>query len=298
MARRSRTAKVPALPGDLRAQLKRALAEDRVFLDRTSRAILPARRRARARIVAEAPGTLSGVEVAIRLAREAGLAARARRADGEPVRRGEVVLELEGNARRLLGVERTLLNYLMHLSGVATATRTAVRAARGRVEILATRKTLPGLRDLEKAAVLHGGGGPHRRDLSEAFLVKTTHTRLAGLEPAVRAALRAARGRYPVEVEVRTLGEAVRAVRAGARRLLIDNAGPSSARRIVRGLVARSLRRGVHLELSGGISPRNVARYRATGADALSLGSLTHSAPALPFHLVLERPDGRRAPAR
>lgn len=286
------------LPRDLAAQLERALAEDRVRLDRTSQAVLPRNLRARARIVAQAPGTLSGVAVAVHLARTAGLSVRPRRRDGAPIRAGEVVLELAGNARRLLGVERTLLNYLMHLSGVATQTRAAVRAARGRFQVLATRKTLPGLRDLEKAAVVHGGGGPHRRDLSEAFLVKSTHLALAGLEPAVRSALRAARGRYPVEVEVRSLPEAVRAVRAGGRRLLLDNAGPTRSARIIRGLAVRSLRSGVYVELSGGITPQSVPRYLGSGADAVSLGTLTHSAPALPFHLVLDLPRRRRAPAR
>ena len=127
------------LPPDIDRQIARALQEDRVATDRTSRALVPARLRATAHITAQADGIVSGVAVAVRLARRVGLAAEARRQDGDRVRPGTVVLVLRGNARRLLGAERTLLNYLMHLSGVATQTRAAVEAAGGRVAVLATR---------------------------------------------------------------------------------------------------------------------------------------------------------------
>ena len=205
------------------------------------------------------------------------------------VRPGSVVLELEGNARAILAAERTMLNYLMHLSGVATATSAAVRAVGPRITVLATRKTLPGLRDLEKAAVVHGGGAPHRRDLSDALLVKRPHVQVAGLTNAVRAALKAGGTRRPVEVEVRSLAEAREAVGAGARHLLLDNVGPQGARRIARGLGRRARRAGITLEASGGITAENVRAYRGTGVHSVSLGSLTHSARALPFHLVVVR---------
>ncbi len=284
-------------PEGLDAALARALAEDRVDRDLTSLAVIPAGWRGRARVEAQGAGVLSGGAVAARLARRTGLAVRRRRPDGARLRRGTVVLELSGNLRRILGVERTLLNYLMHLSGVATETRRAVTAARGRAAILATRKTLPGLRELEKAAVVDGGGSPHRRDLAAAILVKSTHTALVGVGTAVRAAVARARGAVPVEVEVRSVSEALEAIDAGARRLLLDNRPPAEARRLIAALTRRGLRRSVSVELSGGITSKNVARYAATGADALSLGSLTHSAPALPFHLVLlGRPT--RPPAR
>lgn len=281
----------------LAEQLARALREDRADEDRTSRAVLPASARGRARVVAQAPGVLSGLAVAVRLGRSAGLTVRPRARDGDPVRRGRVVLELEGNLGRILAVERTLLNYVMHLSGVATSTRAAVRAARGRVAIFATRKTLPGLRDLEKAAVVDGGGQPNRRDLSAGLLVKSTHVRLVGLEAATAKARGAARGSEPVQVEVRTLAEAERAVAAGARRLLFDNASPDAARRLLRDLKRRGIRRSLWVELSGGITPATVGRYARVGADALSLGSLTHSAPALPFHLVVD-PAGSTSASR
>lgn len=272
-------------PRDLEAQLRRALAEDRVDDDATTRALGVRGRRLRADVVAQASGVVSGVAVALRLARLRGVRSRPRLGDGASVRRGSRVLTLSGDAAAILGIERTLLNYLMHLSGVATQTRRAVTAARGRVAVLGTRKTTPGLRDLEKAAIVHGGGRPHRRDLSDALLVKNNHLALVPLDRAVDRAVRRARGR-PVEVEVRSLAQARTAVRAGARSLLLDNRSPAAARRIVSGLARAGLRRGVWIELSGGITAATIPRYRRVGADAVSLGSLTHSAPAVPYHLV------------
>jgi nicotinate-nucleotide pyrophosphorylase (carboxylating) len=289
---------VAHLRGDRRtlAALARAtLAEDRADHDRTTRAVLPARVPAEGVVTAQARGVLSGVAAASAVARASGLRVVRRAREGAAVRRGTVVLVVRGDGRAILSAERSLLNLLLHASGVASATARAVRGAGSgpsRLRVLATRKTLPGLRDLEKAAVVHGGGAPHRRDLSDAILVKTNHLRLVPLEEAVRRARRAARAGETVEVEVRSAPEAVRAARAGAGAVLVDNASPRAARRIVRGLVRAGMRDRVDVELSGGITPETVARYRRVGADAASLGALTHSAPALPFHLTV-RPLGR-----
>jgi nicotinate-nucleotide pyrophosphorylase (carboxylating) len=273
------------------AALARAtLSEDRAGRDRTTRSVLPGREAARAEVIAQARGVLSGVSAARAVAAAAGVRVRGGLADGTALRGGTVVLTLEGDARRIFAAERSILNLLMHASGVATATARAVRGAGGArpaLEIWATRKTLPGLRDLEKAAVGHGGGHPHRRDLSDGLLIKSNHLAFVPLEAAVeRARLRARRGER-VEVEVRNRSEAIRAVRAGADAVLIDNASPARARAVVRALVAAGLRPGVWVELSGGITAETVRRYRHVGADAVSLGALTHSAPALPFHLRL-----------
>ncbi|MGC2790351.1 MAG: carboxylating nicotinate-nucleotide diphosphorylase, partial [Thermoplasmata archaeon] len=206
---------------------RRALAEDRTDRDRTTRALLSRSIPAEGRVVAQAAGVLSGGDVARRMAREAGLRVTARRREGSRIRSGDVVLRLRGDARRILAVERSVLNVVMHASGVASATARAVRAARGSsppLEVWATRKTLPGLRDLEKAAVVHGGGRPHRRDLADALLVKNNHLHLVPLRDAVRRARAVARPGERVQVEVRTATDAVRAARAGIPALLIDNA--------------------------------------------------------------------------
>jgi nicotinate-nucleotide pyrophosphorylase (carboxylating) len=271
--------------GDELALVRRALEEDRFRSDRTTRGLLPRPLTRTAYIIAQARGTVSGVNVVARAVRDEGLTVRRLARDGATVRRGTPVLALTGDARRILAVERTVLNVLMHASGVATATAAAVRAVDGRLAIWATRKTLPGLRDLEKAAVVHGGGHPHRRDLSDAVLVKNNHLALVPLETAIGRLRRRYGPREPIEVEVRTAHEALVAARAGVPWLLLDNTTPQRAKAIVRQLERAGLRRGRILELSGGITPENVGRYAGVGADAASLGSLTHSARALPFHL-------------
>jgi len=286
------------VPG-LDALVRRALREDRTGRDRTTRFLLGRAVAARARVVAQASGVVSGVEAAHAAARAQGLRVVRAVRDGDRVRKGTVVIELRGDARRILAAERTVLNFLMHASGVATATDRAVAGARGaphRLEVWATRKTLPGLRDLEKAAVVHGGGRPHRRDLAEAVLIKNNHLAVVPLADAVRRVRARVRPGERVQVEVRTRAQAVAAIRAGANALLLDNLTPRSARAIVRRLEREGLRRGRWIELSGGITPGRVTAYRSVGADSVSLGGITHSAPALPFHLVLTT-DRLRRPA-
>jgi nicotinate-nucleotide pyrophosphorylase (carboxylating) len=272
--------------------VRQALTEDRFDQDRTTRAVLPRAIRVEAVVTAQATGVLSGMDAVREIARIAHLTVRAPRADGSRVRPGTVVVRLRGDARRILAVERTLLNFLMHASGVATETARAVRAAggpNGSLEVWATRKTLPGLRDLEKAAVRHGRGHPHRRDLSDAILIKNNHLVLVPLPDAIARARAAARNDEPVEVEVRSEPQALAAARAGADAILLDNVSPARARRIVRALSRSGVRRGRRIELSGGITPEHLGQYRSVGADVASLGSLTHSAPALRFHLTVRR---------
>ena len=277
-------------PAGLRRLARDALSEDRVARDRTTRAVVSGGRRAVGSVTAQAPGVLSGLSAAVAVARSAGLRVTFAGRDGRRVRRGTRVLTVAGDARRILAAERTILNFLMHASGVATTTAQAVANARGArppLEVWGTRKTLPGLRDLEKAAVRHGGGRPHRRDLSDGILIKNNHLALVPLRAAVRRARTVAVPGERVQVEVRSVREAVEAVRAGADALLLDNLSPARARRVVSALRSAGLRRGCWVELSGGITPETIRRYRSVGADAASLGALTHSAPALPFHLSL-----------
>lgn len=288
--------RLPSVPPA--ALARSALREDRVGHDRTTKVLFERRVPAEGRIVAQADGVLSGMEVARSVARMQGLTVVSARRDGSRVKRGSVVLRVRGDARRILAAERTMLNFVMHASGVATATRRAVVAARGAkrpLEVWATRKTLPGLRDLEKSAVVHGGGRPHRRDLSDAVLIKSNHLALVPIPEAVRRARARARPGERIQVEVRSAGDAVRAARAGADALLLDNLSPRKARAVVHRLERAGLRRGLWVELSGGITPERVPLYWSVGADAVSLGSVTHSAPALPFHLVLRPAPLRRS---
>ncbi|MGC2289540.1 MAG: carboxylating nicotinate-nucleotide diphosphorylase [Thermoplasmata archaeon] len=297
MSPRPRRTGAASLPPGTRELLLHALREDRWRDDLTTQAILPQRLPASAQAIAQGYGVLSGLGAVRELVRLGGLQSSSRLVDGAEVRPGTVVLEISGDIRRIFAVERTALNLLMHLSGVATETARIVRRAhrsRPGFRIRATRKTLPGLRDLEKAAVVHGGGEPNRRDLSDAVLIKSNHLALVPLDVAVRRARAHSRSPDRLQVEVRSLEESLTAVAAGAPRLLIDNRPPATVARIVRRIRGTPGGATVEVEVSGGVGPRNVAAYARTGADAASLGRLTHSAPALPFHLVLG-PRGRGA---
>ncbi|HEX9780893.1 MAG TPA: carboxylating nicotinate-nucleotide diphosphorylase [bacterium] len=280
------------------ALVRAALAEDLGRGDITSRAVLPAGARIRARIAANSPGVLAGGAVAAAAFRllDRSIRCRPLLPDGAALRAGAAILLLDGPAGAIFAAERTALNLLGHLSGIATLTRAFVRAVPGRVAILDTRKTLPGLRTLEKYAVRCGGGRNHRRGLDEAVLIKTPHLavlrrRLPRGGSAVTEALRLAKARAPgrfLEIEVSTRAELEAALRAGPHAILLDNWPLRGIRQAVRirNASGRSGRR-VMLEASGGITLRRVARFGRTGIDRISIGRLTHSAPALDCSLTV-----------
>ena len=266
------------------ALIRRALREDLGTGDLTSRAVLPASLRIRAHVIAKAAGVVAGATVAQRVFQTVDRRIRCtiRRGDAQRVRRGEVILTLSGHARAILAAERTALNVLGHLSGIATLTRGFVdRVAPSRVAILDTRKTLPGLRALEKYAVRVGGGQSHRFDLAAAVLIKTNHLRASGIaiHTAVARAKQFARGKQ-VEIEVTNLREFRAAMKAQPTVILLDNWSVPAIRRAVRVRHASSL-----LEVSGGVTPENVRAIAKTGVDRISIGRLTHSAPALDLSL-------------
>jgi nicotinate-nucleotide pyrophosphorylase (carboxylating) len=270
----------------------RALVEDVGAGDLTSDSVVPADARARARIVQKEPGIVFGLDAAAEAFAQAGAESFDKQMvegqwhDSVPA---EVALTA-GRARALLAAERTALNLLCHLSGVATLTARFVDAARDRgVAILDTRKTTPGLRELEKAAVAAGGGRNHRMGLDDAILIKENHLALAGgIAPAVERA-REAHPELPLEVECRTLAEVAEALAAGADRLLLDNMGPDELRAAVAERAAAAVDvPGAELEASGGMTLANVAEIAATGIDSISVGALTHSAPALDLSMLLE----------
>jgi nicotinate-nucleotide pyrophosphorylase (carboxylating) len=274
---------------DLEDLVARALAEDVGSGDVTAEATVDAAARARATIVQKAEGVISGLDAAEAVFRRLDPEARIERLgpEGEWRPARSPVLRVEGSARALLAGERTALNLLGRLSGVATATARVVRAVReagGGARILDTRKTTPGMRALEKAAVAAGGGVNHRFGLWDAVLIKENHAALAGgVAEAVRRA-RAARPDLPLTVEVRDAAEIDEALGAGAARLLLDNMSPAEVRAAVEQVAGRA-----ELEASGGIDPENVLVYATIkGLDYVSMGALTHSAPGLDLSLLLE----------
>jgi nicotinate-nucleotide pyrophosphorylase (carboxylating) len=269
--------------------VRAALAEDVGSGDVTTGATVDADARAVARIVQKAPGVIFGLEAAEATFRALDPDVAIEREIEEGVWRddGGPVLTATGRARALLTGERTALNFLARLSGVATATAWGVRAIAGtRARLLDTRKTTPGLRVLEKAAVRAGGGVNHRAGLYDYVLIKENHIDLAG---GVTAAVRRAREAAPdlgLEVECRDEAEVDEALAAGATRLLLDNMTPERMRAIVERVGGRA-----ELEASGGITLDNVRSYAETGVDWISLGALTHSAPALDLSLTVQRLD-------
>jgi nicotinate-nucleotide pyrophosphorylase (carboxylating) len=269
----------------VREAVARALAEDLGPLGDLTASLVPAGTVALARVVPREDGVLAGVPCATEAFALVDPAIEVRwfADDGEEVTKGQVVGEVRGELAGILTAERTALNFLCHLSGVATLTRRYVRAARGQARIRDTRKTTPGLRALEKAAVRAGGGTNHRGDLSDGILVKDNH--LAGL--SIADAVRRARLRWPgraVEVECDTPEQVAEAVAAGAELVLLDNMSPEMVRRCVELVAGRAL-----VEVSGGVTLDTVAAFADAGADLISVGALTHSAPALDIGLDVER---------
>ena len=276
---------------DLQEAVARALAEDLGSGDVTSEATVPEDARARARVVQKQPGVVFGLDVVAETMGQCGvedvdkLVVEGQWRDGVPAE----VLLASGSARGLLAAERTALNFLGHLSGVATSTARYVEAVAGTgARVLDTRKTTPGLRGLEKAAVAAGGGQNHRMGLLDAVLIKENHVALAGgVAKAVHAA-RTAQPEMPVEIECRDLEEVAYALGAGAERLLLDNMDLEALRKAVELRDREAGADGPNLEASGGVDLETVRGIAETGVDFVSVGALTHSAPTLDFSLLLE----------
>ncbi|MBV8636624.1 MAG: carboxylating nicotinate-nucleotide diphosphorylase [Candidatus Eremiobacteraeota bacterium] len=253
--------------------------------DLTTDSIVPVDAQGRAAVVARAPGVLAGLDAALlafELLDPGGVRATRVRSDGERIERGDTIVELEGRGRTLLTGERTMLNLLCRLSGIATATRALVDTVAGtRAHIVDTRKTAPGLRALEKYAVRCGGGSNHRFGLDDAVLIKDNHLALAGSIREAVARVRAVTGHMvKIEVEVDTLDQLGEALAEPIDAVLLDNMSPATLTEAVRIVNGRVL-----TEASGGIRPETIRAVAESGVDLISAGYLTHSAPALDLGL-------------
>jgi nicotinate-nucleotide pyrophosphorylase (carboxylating) len=269
------------------ALVRAALAEDIGSGDLTSRAVVPDGARAHATIVAKAPGVVAGLALAVEVFEtvDPTLLIDCLRSDGDLVEAGSELIKLSGTAASILAGERVALNFLGHLSGIATLTAGYAKAVFGTdARILDTRKTTPGFRSLEKAAVVAGGGVSYRFGLYDAVLVKENHIRIAGgVGEATRLALQNAPNGKQVEVEVENLTELEEALTAGARKVLLDNMDPGQLRAAVEATAGRA-----ELQASGGVTLDSVRTIAETGVDFISVGALTHSAPALDVSLLFE----------
>lgn len=286
-------------PASLEEIVARALLEDVGDGDVTTEWTLATDAVGRARFEAGHPGILSGLYPACLTFREVDpdLEFRALLNDGDQVEPGQPIAEVRGAARSVLTAERTALNFMRHLSGIASMTRQYVDAVRNTgVRIVDTRKTTPGLRDLEKRAVLHGGGDNHRHGLFDMVLIKDNHIAAAG---GIAAAVRTCRSnmkqsgrRYDIEVETSTLDQVEEAVRSGADWIMLDNMSDAEIRTAVgrvRALTAAD--QSIVVEASGAITLDRLTAIAKTGVDVISVGALTHSAPALDISLNVMASD-------
>jgi len=264
-------------PAAFRDLVRRALEEDVGAGDITTDATVPPTARALGVFLAKSPAVVAGIDVALDVFHQLDPDVRAlvSKADGDSCAIGDEIAQIRGSARALLMGERTALNFLQRLSGIATRTRQFVDAAGGRIAVLDTRKTTPTLRALEKYAVAVGGGTNHRVGLFDAVLIKDNHIRLAGSVKAAVQRARSAQAERRLEVEAQTLAEVDEALDAGADVILVDNMDTPAIRDAVRRARGRA-----KVEISGGVTLDRIPELAGTGADYVSVGALTHSAPA------------------
>jgi nicotinate-nucleotide pyrophosphorylase (carboxylating) len=278
---------------EIRRAVRQALEEDAGRGDVTTSALFPNRVPAEGRIIAQQDLIVAGMAAAVQsfLAVDASLALTVMKKDGSRAANGEPLLRIDGDGRSILTAERVALNFLQHLSGIATLTDRFRQAVRGYpVAILDTRKTLPGWRAIQKWAVTLGGGTNHRFSLADGVLVKDNHLSLLPRKTAIRQACTLAKRRggtrMPIIVEVESLADVAEALTGQADIILLDNMTPVMVRKAVRMINGRAL-----VEVSGGITLNNVRAMAAAGPDRISIGALTHSAPAAALTLELEPVD-------
>jgi len=273
----------------LEEKLRKFLEEDLGQGDLTTLVTVPSGTVVEAEIIAKEPGVIAGVEEALTLLESFGLKANALVSDGAKVKENTVVLKVVGGARAVLSVERTLLNLLSRMSGIATTTSRLiekVRSAGYKTQIACTRKVAPGLLYFDKKAVMLGGGDTHRMHLDDLILIKDNHLAIAGsVGQAVRKARKAVSFVKKIEVEVSTVNEALEAAKAGADIIMLDNLSPKQVKEAIALLETEGFRNKVMIEASGEINEQNLLEFADAGADIISLGEITDSAKALDMSL-------------
>ena len=275
----------------LEEKLRQLLAEDVGQGDATSAAVVPAGLTVDAAIVSKEAGVAAGIEETTILAESLRLSVKAEVADGEKIRNRQTVMKISGDAQTILSAERTILNLLSRMSGIATATRRLIeklQKANLTAKIAATRKTAPGLSFFDKKAVLVGGGDPHRLRLDDLILIKDNHVAIAGsVENALKRAKQAASFSKKIEAEVTSTADAMKAAEAGADIVMLDNFSPSQVEETVEALKKAGYFGKVLLEVSGGVTEQNILDYASAQVDVISMGALTHSVKALDVSLEI-----------
>ena len=272
--------------------IKYMLSEDEGFGDITSNALIPEDKIFYAKLISKDDGILAGIEIIKEMFLEYGIKIISSKNDGDKIAKGDILLELEGNARKILLLERTALNLLMRLSGVATVTNrivSKVHEVNPKIRVAGTRKTAPALQKFDKLAIAIGGGDTHRNALDDMVLIKDNHIAVVG---SVKEALRLAKENNSfskkIEIEVESIDDAIIACENGADIVMLDNMSPELALNTLNALEEKDLRKDVLIEISGGITEENILDYAPLDVDIISLGSLTHATPSLNFSLDMD----------
>ena len=280
----------------LEQKLLTFLAEDVGQGDLTTSLIVRDRMLVEAEVIAKQEGIVAGIEEAVTLIESLGLSAETLVKDGDAIKQKQTLIKIKGDARTLLSVERTLLNIISRMSGIATATRRIVEAlehAGLKTKVASTRKTAPGMLYFDKKAVWIGGGDTHRAHLDDMVLIKDNHIALAGsIEKALKSARRNVSFTKKIEIEVTDSQGALVASRAGADIIMLDNFAPKQIIRTIGILKKEKLRNGVVIEASGGINCENVLDFASTGVDVVSIGEITHSARSINVSLEITKKCG------
>ena len=279
----------------LEEKLRSILTEDLGKGDITTMLLIPADSTAEAEVIARESGVIAGVEEAEVLAESLGLKVENLVSDGEEVKTGKVLMKISGKTRTILTAERTILNILSRMSGIATATRKLVNKLKRRklkTRVACTRKVAPGLLYFDKKAVLIGGGDTHRLCLDDMILIKDNHIAVVGsVEKAVKTAREKVSFSKKIEVEVTRVEDALKAAKAGADIIMLDNFHPKQIEKAVKTLKKSGFYGKVLLEASGGITAKNILEFASTGVDVVSLGEITHSVKALNISLEITKTE-------
>ncbi|EKF84675.1 carboxylating nicotinate-nucleotide diphosphorylase [Methanobacterium formicicum] len=277
----------------MRQDLAKLVYDDIGFEDITTRALIPPGLKVKGHIISKEEGISAGVELAVAIFTEFEVETEVLVADGEKLKQGQIIMEISGDPRSILSVERTVLNLMMRMSGIATLTSNIIKVVRSvnpDVIVAGTRKTTPGLQFFEKNAIRYGGGDTHRYRLDDSVLIKDNHLALVGgVVEAISLARKYASFTKKIEIEVETLEEALLAANAGADIVMLDNMDPEDVKTVLEALDDENLHDNVIIEVSGGINSDNILQFAKTGVDVISTGYITHSARSLDLSLELEK---------
>lgn len=275
----------------MRDILRQMVYEDVGFEDITTNSLIPENKESRAKIIAKEKGIIAGIKVVSTLFDEFNIKTNIFKNDGDEIKNKDIILEIEGKTRLILMLERTALNILMRMSGIATLTSNTLKDIRNvndKVILACTRKTTPGLQIFEKSAVKIGGGDTHRFRLDDCVLIKDNHIAIVGnIEESIIKAKNNVSFTKKIEIEVENIDDAITAIKTGADIVMLDNMGSDEIKKVLSCLKALDIRNKALIEVSGGIKPENIIEYVKTDADIISTGYLIHSAKALDLSLKI-----------